>query len=79
MLKRMSAFFITLFVIGLSFIFLNHNPSYGFDTDLYTVTGVEVPPNVLFIFDNSSSMANEDQAHLYNHNRTDPAPSCSGY
>lgn len=78
MLKRMGAFFITLFVIGLSFIFLNHNPSYGFDTELYTVTGVEVPPNVLFIFDNSSSMANEDQAPPYNIDRTNPPPTYSG-
>ena len=38
------------------------------DTDLYAVTGEEVPPNVLIILDNSSSMVNEDQGIDYNPN-----------
>jgi len=43
------------------------------DTDLYAVTGQEVPPNVLIILDNSSSMLNEDQGASY-----DPNTSYSG-
>jgi len=78
MFKRIRSFFIRLLIIGSGVIILGGNPSHGLDTDLYTVTGLEVPPNVLFIFDNSSSMANEDQAPLYNPDRTNPAPTYSG-
>lgn len=38
------------------------------DIDLYTVTGQQVPPNVLIILDNSSSMLTEDQIPDYNPN-----------
>ena len=44
--------------------------SYAMDTDLYATTGQEVPPNVLIIFDNSSSMLNEDQGAAYDPNTT---------
>ena len=44
------------------------SPSFALDTDLYAVTGEEVPPNVLVILDNSSSMTNQDQVPDYNPN-----------
>ena len=61
---------ITLFIVGWSLVFSLQNRSYGLDTDLYTLAGAQVPPNLLIIFDNSSSMANEDQMPDYN-------PGCS--
>jgi len=66
MLKRLETLFLSLFIIAFSFLF--YGPSYGMDIDLYTVTGQEVPPNVLIILDNSSSMLTEDQPPDYNPN-----------
>ncbi len=72
-------FFIYLFIIVWSFLFLYNYPCHGLDTDLYTVTGQQVPPNVLFILDNSSSMAeSQPSVPLYNADRTNPAPTYSG-
>ncbi len=34
---------------------------YGLDTDLYVLSGVNVPPNVLIILDSSASMDEVDQ------------------
>src|SRR4030042_4496044 len=34
---------------------------YGLDTDLYVLSGVNIPPNVLIILDNSASMEEVDQ------------------
>ena len=69
MLKKFNTLCLCLFLIGSSVLF--HGHSQGMDTDLYTVTTNDVPPNVLIILDNSSSMANEDQLPNYNPNRTD--------
>jgi type IV pilus assembly protein PilY1 len=38
---------------------------YGLDTDLYTVSAVDIPPNVLIILDNSGSMNNEIAGAVY--------------
>ncbi len=63
-------------MIALSFVF--YSLSYGMDIDLYTVTGQEVPPNVLIILDNSSSMLTEDQPPEYNPNAPALPPVYSG-
>src|SRR5512139_989089 len=76
MFKKFGTLSLCLFLIGSGFLFYGH--SYGMDTDLYTVTTNDVPPNVLIILDNSSSMANEDQLPNYNPNRTNPAPVYGG-
>ena len=39
--------------------------AYAMDTDLYVVSGVDIPPNVLIILDNSASMNNEIQGTIY--------------
>ena len=41
--------------------------SFAHDTDLYTASGAGVEPNILIIFDNSGSMAEEIQAYFYDH------------
>jgi len=38
------------------FLCLLTGPSFGLDTDLYVLSGVNIPPNVLIILDNSPSM-----------------------
>jgi len=76
MLKRLKTLFLCLFTITFSLLFCD--PSYGMDIDLYTVTGQEVPPNVLVILDNSSSMLIEDQAPEYNPNSPALPPVYSG-
>lgn len=75
MLKKIGIL-LPLFFFALSLFFQGH--SYGMDTDLYTVTSVDVPPNVLIILDNSSSMLTEDQPPDYNPDRTNPAPVYTG-
>jgi type IV pilus assembly protein PilY1 len=67
-----------LFHSFLFFAILYSGHALGMDTDLYTVTGQEVPPNVLIILDNSSSMLTEDQPPDYNPNLLNPAPVYSG-
>ncbi len=52
--------------------------SWGMDTDLYAVTGLDVPPNVLIILDNSSSMLHEDQGFNYNPDPSMPPPAYDG-
>ena len=61
MLKRWRILSIVCFLV-----LLLYSHSQGMDTDLYTVTGQEVPPNVLIILDNSSSMLTQDQSPDYN-------------
>lgn len=79
MLKKTGTFLIALLIAGCGMIFLFQDRSHGLDTDLYTVTGVQVSPNVLIIFDNSSSMTDPHQdVPDYNPNRTNPAPTYSG-
>ena len=63
MVKKLNRLLILSFLIV---SFLYYGNALGFDTDLYTVTGLEVPPNVLIILDNSSSMLTEDQPPDYN-------------
>jgi len=38
---------------------------YGLDTDLYVVSGVNIPPNVLIILDNSASMDEVSSGQIY--------------
>ena len=64
--KGLSRLIFNLLLIGLSCFVFSCGHAYATDTDLYTVTGSDVPPNVLFILDNSSSMTNEDQVPPYN-------------
>lgn len=42
--------------------------SYGLDTDLYVLSGVNVPPNVLIILDNSASMDEVSSGQIYDPN-----------
>ena len=58
-------------MIGFPLVFFYMGHSLGLDTDLYTVTSSEVPPNVLVILDNSSSMTTADQPPPYNPNCVD--------
>jgi type IV pilus assembly protein PilY1 len=69
MLKKLKALVLSLFVIA--FILLFYTLTYGLDIDLYTVTGQQLPPNVLIILDNSSSMLTEDQPLDFNPNSPD--------
>ena len=41
---------------------------YGLDTDLYVLSGVNIPPNVLIILDNSASLdeVDQDSGEIYN-------------
>lgn len=39
--------------------------SYGLDTDLYVVSGANIPPNVLIILDNSASMDEVSSGQIY--------------
>src|SRR4030042_3685667 len=41
---------------------------YGLDTDLYVLSGVNIPPNVLVILDNSASMDEVSSGQLYDKN-----------
>jgi len=63
--KKLCKIWLITFVIS---FFLYYGHALGMDTDLYTVTSQEVPPNVLIILDNSSSMLTEDQPPDYNPN-----------
>lgn len=47
---------------------------YGLDTDLYVVSGVNIPPNVLIILDNSASMDEVSSGQIY-----DPTINYSAY
>jgi hypothetical protein len=38
---------------------------YGLDTDLYVVSGVNIPPNVLIILDSSASMDDVSAGQIY--------------
>ena len=42
------------------------------DTDLYILTNAEVPPNILFMFDNSGSMNDPITGELYSAAKTYP-------
>jgi type IV pilus assembly protein PilY1 len=48
--------------------------SYGLDTDLYVLSGVNIPPNVLIILDNSASMDEVSSGQIY-----DPSIDYSAY
>ncbi len=41
---------------------------YGLDTDIYVLSGVNVPPNVLIILDNSASMDEVSSGQIYDKN-----------
>ena len=47
---------------------------YGLDTDLYVVSGANIPPNVLIIWDNSASMDEVSSGQIY-----DPSIDYSAY
>ena len=38
---------------------------YGLDTDLYVLSGVNIPPNVLIILDSSASMDEVSSGQIY--------------
>ena len=69
--KKLCVLYFSLLIIGLTFF--SHSFCWAMDTDLYAVTGQEVPPNVLIILDNSSSMTTEDQPPDYNSDSAKPA------
>ncbi len=64
MRKRFLIIFLNLLILP----FLS-SMSYGLDTDLYVLSGVNVPPNVLIILDNSASM---DEGSLSDNYNPDP-------
>ncbi len=66
----------TFLIAGFGLVFLLVSSSLGYDTDLYTVTGAQVPPNVLIVLDNSSSMGTADQMPDYNPACAD-VPNCT--
>jgi len=56
-------------VILLIFLFLAPSRiSYSLDTDLYVLSGVNIPPNVLIILDNSASMDEVSSGQIYDPN-----------
>jgi type IV pilus assembly protein PilY1 len=75
MVKKLNRLLILPFLIV---SFLYYGNALGFDTELYTITGLEVPPNVLIILDNSSSMLTEDQPPDYNPNLPNLPPEYPG-
>jgi type IV pilus assembly protein PilY1 len=76
MMCKRSVIIYHLLIICSALVFWNS--SWAMDTDLYTVTGQEVPPNVLIVLDNSSSMTNEDQGFDYNPNTPALPPDYEG-
>lgn len=52
------------FIIAL-FFFVSSTVSYGLDTDLYVLSGVNIPPNVVIILDNSASMDEVSSGQIY--------------
>jgi hypothetical protein len=54
-----SGFLIVLLLLATSMV------CYGLDTDLYVVSGVNIPPNVLIILDNSASMDEVSSGQIY--------------
>ncbi|OGP90895.1 MAG: hypothetical protein A2157_05485 [Deltaproteobacteria bacterium RBG_16_47_11] len=70
--------FFNFFLLIICFTIFIHNSSWAMDTDLYAVTGLEVPPNVLIILDNSSSMMTQDQPPDYNPNKPASPPDYEG-
>lgn len=76
MFMKKGTFSIIFLIVAFGLLFLHPEPSPGLDTDLYTLTDAQVPPNVLVILDNSSSMANEDQMPDYNPSCAD-IPNCT--
>src|SRR4030043_1752341 len=56
------------------FLCLLTGPSFALDTDLYVLSGVNIPPNVLIILDNSASMDEVSAGQIY-----DPAIDYSLY
>lgn len=61
-IKMMSAFLIISILLATSPI------CYGLDTDLYVLSGANIPPNVLILLDNSASLdeVDQDSGDLYN-------------
>ena len=60
-----------LFVLSFVLVF-PLSQALALDTDLYAVTGTDVPPNVLIMFDNSISMNELVSGVLYDPNTTYP-------
>lgn len=63
--QRMKSAFLIIFLL------LAASPvCFGLDTDLYVLSGANIPPNVLIILDNSASMkkVEQDSGDLYNPN-----------
>jgi len=54
---------VTIFLFLL--LFLMPSTGHGLDTDLYVLTGVNVPPNVLIILDSSASMSEVSSGQNY--------------
>jgi len=54
-----------VWLINLFILFIPFFQAFAMDTDLYTVSSVDVPPNVLIMFDNSASMNETVAGTLY--------------
>jgi len=52
-------------VLTILLLVMTYTVSYGLDTDLYVLTGTNIPPNVLIILDNSASMDEVASGQIY--------------
>jgi len=52
-------------LITVLFLLMTSTVCYGLDTDLYVVSGANIPPNVLIILDNSASMDEVSSGQVY--------------
>ncbi len=67
----------TIFTISfLSLLLVASSICHGYDTDLYVLSGVNIPPNVIIIMDSSASM---DEVSSSFHRKSSPpgvVPGC---
>jgi len=78
MIMKKKGFVLFIFFLTFGLHLFGPGLSWGMDTDLYAVTGEDVPPNVLVILDNSTSMTNQDQIPDYNPDLTGFPPEYPG-
>lgn len=71
-MKVIKTMFLGITIFSILFVALPF--CYGLDTDLYVLSGVTIPPNVLIIMDNSASMDEVSSGQIY-----DPAVVYSAY
>jgi type IV pilus assembly protein PilY1 len=65
-------------LVAILFALMISVDAFAHDTDLYMASGEGIEPNILIIFDNSNSMADEIQVSFYNPSTTYPGSKTSG-